>query len=64
MKNTRPNWQKIAIYFLFYAAGITAIDYAFSGAEGIDIKRIIGIPILAIGLLYIVNKERFLIKEE
>lgn len=64
MKSTRPNWQKIALYFLFYAAGIAAIDYAFSGAGGIDINRIIGIPVLAIGLLYMVNKDRFLIKEE
>lgn len=55
------DWVKMAKYFMAFALANLMYDYFSKGT--IDVYKTIGIPLIAIGLMYVVDRKR-LMKEE
>ena len=59
MKNL--DWRKIATLFAAFALATVIYDYFTIGI--IDVYKTIGIPLIALGMVYLVDRKR-LVKEE
>ncbi len=55
------DWGKVVKFFIGFAIVRIVFDYFFQDA--IDLVGVIGIPLIALGLLYLVDK-KWLMKEE
>jgi len=56
------DWQKVAKTFLAFALANMMYDYFINGV--VDIYKTIGIPFIAIGLIYMVDRKRFMKEDE
>lgn len=55
------DWQKVAKIFMGFALANLMYDYFSIGI--IDVYKTVGIPLIALGLIYLMDKQR-LMKEE
>jgi len=55
------DYKKMGLTFLGFGAAKLIYDFLAKGA--IDFYGVVGIPLIAIGLIYLVDKDRFLSKD-
>jgi len=56
------DWKKVGMWFLAFATANILMDYTGDGKID-DIYGIFGIPIITLGLIYLLDK-KWLVKEE
>ncbi|MEM6317979.1 MAG: hypothetical protein AAF960_09930 [Bacteroidota bacterium] len=61
MKSTVIDWSKVALFWLGFAVAGVLFDFLMKGR--VDTAGVIGIPTIAIGLVYLIDKKRFMKKE-
>jgi len=58
MNQQTIDWQKVLKWFLGFAIARVLFDYFSIGS--IDIYGVIGIPLIAIALIYLIDKKQFM----
>lgn len=62
MSQQKIDTKKIIFLFIVFAIAKALFDYLTAGK--IDVRGVIFVPIISIGLMYFVDKNRFMQKEE
>ena len=61
MAKQKLNYKKMASFFLGFAAAKLLLDYFTK--EAIDFYGVLFIPLIALGLIYLIDKKRFIIED-
>ena len=62
MKNKQLDWQKVIGWFFAFALAKIFFDWFFK--DTMDVRAIIGIPVIALILIYMIDKERLMSDKE
>ncbi len=52
------------VTFMLLGFGLAKVLYDYLTAGAIDVRGVIFVPIITLGLMYFVDKDRFMIKED